>query len=259
MSNPYNKNSLTFLINVQNVAEELARTQEEIKDSVNVAVNKLAIASYDEAVRLAHERLRSLKPIFLEHLHFYEVTWGLWLIVLDKKARWIDEGMGPYSMVPHLLKRGYKVAKDGSRYRAIPIGKKMLEKGTLDPRAQHILPLVRKELRKRGIPFRKIEKDKYGNPLLGVLHRIDLQAGKPSPRASHDLLAGLTIVQVKNPQGKVERHLLTFRTVSSKHEGWKWQHPGLKGANIFDAVWEFALRKWEMDILPELYRRFGKG
>lgn len=243
----------TFKIDVEAMAKEMKKTEEEIRATIDGAVRSLAVMTHAKAVEMAGQDLKSLKQPYVAALSFQEIAPKIWSVSLSQSALWIEEGMEPHSMVPNLLKRNAKTAKDGSKYRAIPIGKKLLEKGSQDPRAAEVLSFVKKELKERKIPFRSIEKDAYGNPRLGVLHRIDLQYGKPSPRASHDLLSGLTIVQRKNEKGKVERHLLTFRTVSSKHYGWKWNHPGLKGAKIIDKVYDWALKTWENEILPNLF------
>lgn len=245
--------NFTFKINIEDIAKELNVSKRAIEAEVNEAVRNLALGTFYYVQNEATSKLRMLRQKYLDNLYFQEYG-NVWVVALTKQALFIENGMRPHSQVPILLKRKYKVALDGSKYRAIPIGRELLKQGSMDPRAQAVFNLIKREFKKRNIPFRKIETDAYGRPKLGILHRLNLSFGLPSPRADYDLLHGLTVIQRKEKR-RVIRELLTFRTVSTKHEGYKWMHPGLQGVFLLDKAYEWALSTWDSEVLPALMQR----
>lgn len=56
---------------------------------------------------------------------------------------------------------------------------------------------------------------------------------------------------------KVTRGIVTFRVVSSKHKGIKWEHPGLEGTHFFEEAEKWAEDQWTQNILPDILRRIG--
>lgn len=82
-------------------------------------------------------------------------------------------------------------------------------------------------------------------------------------------LKGIRVSQspVFNEDGtpKMDRHgkqmatrsITTFRVVSSKHEGSRWNYPGIEGTKFFDEALQWAEREWETRMLPELLRKYG--
>ena len=113
------------------------------------------------------------------------------------------------------------------------------------------------ELRKRNIPYKKLELDKAGNPRLGLLHTIkDLQGPKPSKMAKHGALEGLSIYQTKTKSGKVKRDIMTFRVVKDSHkEEGLWYHPGLKGAKLFEQAYDWAVKEFDR-MLEDVYGKY---
>lgn len=87
------------------------------------------------------------------------------------------------------------------------------------------------------------------------------------------LLRGLRIYQdplfEKNDQGQqvpkldkkgqqmAKRSILTFRIVSSKHEGLKWEYPGIEGTHFFDNAYTWMVQEWETKMLPDILRQFS--
>lgn len=86
------------------------------------------------------------------------------------------------------------------------------------------------------------------------------------------LLRGLRIYQTplfeKNDKGQevpkldrkgqqqARRDIMTFRVVSSKQEGLKWQFPGIEGTHFFDDALRWVSSEWEQRLLPDLLRQF---
>lgn len=61
----------------------------------------------------------------------------------------------------------------------------------------------------------------------------------------------------KKGQQKATRGIVTFRVVSSKHKGVKWEYPGIEGTHFFEEAETWAGREWEQRILPDILRRMG--
>ncbi len=53
------------------------------------------------------------------------------------------------------------------------------------------------------------------------------------------------------------RSISTFRVVSSKHEGERWNYPGIEGVKFMDEAVEWAAREWDQKILPDLLKKLG--
>lgn len=251
---------LRLHINAQELAESLNGFKDEIEKDIENSVKSLASMTHAKTLELAEEKLRSLKPQYKKALSFEEVQKGIWVVSLDESAMFIEEGKDPGSMVDDLLKRGFKVAKDGSRYRSIPIGSKFSPSArgeSMTPKTKELVGRIKKELSARKISYKKIETNPDGSPRLGLLHKININSEKPSEKATHGVLEGLTIYQRKDAKtGKVKRDILTFRTVSSKHKGSKWNHPGLPAAKLMDEAFDWAMETWDGEILPALMEKY---
>jgi hypothetical protein len=65
-------------------------------------------------------------------------------------------------------------------------------------------------------------------------------------------LQGVNVFQsMKN--GKVSRDVVTFRMVSSKMMGsGRWVHPGLQAKNFFEDAAEWAVQKWNEEIVKKV-------
>jgi hypothetical protein len=207
---------------------------------------------------LASEKLKSTRQLYLNNLEFKEIDRGIWIVSLDQPALFIEEGRKSGSMIPDLLRRNAKTAKDGSRYKAIPFQHNKPPSQT--PRkSEEIVSLVKSELKARNIPYKKIEYNADGSPRLGRLHVIkDIQSPRPSARASHGVLDSLTIYQTKLPSGKIRRDIMTFRVASTKHEGSKWIHPGMEGKKFMDEALEWAEKIFNDEILPSILEKYTK-
>jgi hypothetical protein len=49
---------------------------------------------------------------------------------------------------------------------------------------------------------------------------------------------------------------MTFRVVSSKHKGVKWEHPGIEGTHFFEEAETWAKQQWDNQIVPDILRKF---
>lgn len=60
----------------------------------------------------------------------------------------------------------------------------------------------------------------------------------------------------KKGQQKAKRSIMTFRVVSSKHKGTKWEHPGIEGTHFFEEAETWAKQQWDTHIVPDILRKF---
>lgn len=261
----------------------------QLNEAARKAGGELAPAVHAKVLELASTKLHARRQKFVDSLSFKQEGPDTWLIVLDKKARWIDDGMEPHDMIDDLLTKksgkgkGPQRAADGSTYRVIPFfhgpGKGAT---TTTPAEATLQQTIKGELRKadnkltggKGIPYGKLEHGPNGQPLTGLLHSLDIEH---SPRKTESgpgqgwgnigavrqgytgipFLRGIRIYQkmTKNPDGSssVKRAVMTFRIVSSKMKGTgRWFHPGLKPVHIFDEAHEWGLKQWDTVILPKI-------
>jgi hypothetical protein len=208
---------------------------------------------------MANDKLKSSRKTFLDSLGFEEVTPGLWVVSVDESGLWVEEGLDPnFDMKPGLLKGATKTSKDGHPYRTIPFdhGKAPSQ---LNGYAQNLVTKIRADLKKEGVPFKKIEKNSDGTPKIGKLHSFDFSKGRTgkSGEGNPDL-KGVSIYQSMTKTGNVRRDILTFRTVSGgPASAGKWIHPGFEAKEFLDKAEVWAVQEWEEKILPEILSKYG--
>jgi hypothetical protein len=255
------------------------------------AVNRLTAMTHAHIVEEANKKLHTRRQMFLDAISWYSDREGKFFVInLDASARWIDDGMKPHNMLDDLLKSDKaKTAKDGSKYLVVPFehGGGVTQN---TPWQMDLLREVRREMKMRQIPYKKIERNGDGSPKIGLLHTFDINdqppktkdgpgqgwgpvgavrqgwfAGAKGPptdggdRADGTpFLQGLRVYQKwgKGKKGEpiVKRAIMTFRVASSKHkdqEG-RWDHPGLGPLNIFDEAADWAKTTWEKEVAPNV-------
>lgn len=246
---------MDFVIDIEALKAEFQGMEREIDASVRDAAKMLAVQTHAHVVEQASQKLRTRLKMFLDGLQYRE-TDNVYSIVVPANIRWIEDGMPAHSMLPGLLRSPKaKMSKDGHRYIVVPFNH---SKGPSQqtPFANSITQLMKQQLKKKGIPYKGIEKDSSGKPLIGALHRLNL-GGPKRDHWSAPALQGLTIYQNKGAKGGVKREAMTFRVASDRHAGTgKWEHPGLEGKGFLDEAFHWAQNEWESRILPELLERF---
>ena len=246
--------SLKFFADTDALSESFGELKEEVKRAMDEGVKALAAMTHAHVQELANEKLNSTRKRYLDNLGFEEVSKGIWVVSLDEPAMFIEDGRKAGPMHDDLLRNGAKVSKEGFRYRAIPFehSKPSSEQTGFQ---QNLKAKIRAELKKAGVPYKKIEYNGDGSPKLGKLHKFNFSSPLPSAKASHPALHGVTIYQSQDSHGKVKRDILTFRIITEKDKS-KWHHPGLEAKNFFEQSLEWAERTWESEILPSIYERF---
>lgn len=246
-----------------------------VEQAMKDAARDLAVQAHAHIVEEVQQKLHSTRQKYLDALSYTQVDEDTWVISLDKPALFIEDGLPPNKdMLDGLLKSPKaKTAKDGSRYLIVPFEHK---KGkTEQTQAQSTLTdTIKTEMKRKRIPFGKIETDAKGQPKTGLLHSFDIlknpvKSGQ-GPGQGHGptgsvrqgptgipFLQGVRVYQnkVKGKDGKesVKKSIMTFRVASSKHKGQgRWIHPGLEAKHFFDEAAKWALKEFEEKIRDQI-------
>lgn len=252
-----------------------------MKEEVEAAGKDLADQVHAHVLEQANDKLHTRREMFIEGLKVFPDGEDTWIISLDSSVRWIDDGMPQHSMVADLLKSPKaKIIESGpnrgEKYLSIPF---QHNKGPtqLTPSQQNLLDTIKGELRKVGAPYGNLEIDGSGAPKLGLVRQMDIMTKPTKMREGPGtgagpigqvmqgptgipLLQGVKVYQnkVKNQDGSesVKKFIMTFRTVTSSHEGdGRWMFPGIDGVRILDDAAEWARKEWDEKVAPKLVTR----
>lgn len=249
---------------------------------VQLAGNNLTKMTKAHIHELAQKKLHSRREMFLEGLSAFQEDENTWIINLDAKVRWIDEGMSAHNMLDDLLAsqkakptHGPDGMPDGGKYMIIPF--KHNKGPTQQTTAQKTLAdTIKAELKSAGVSYGKIAKNKDGSPKLGLVHKMDINRlplkafdGPGQGKGPvGDVMQGPTgipllkgvqvhqrmVIDKKTGKEAVRRDIMTFRVASSKHrsEAGRWDYPGVPATNIMEDGAKWAKTQWEKVIAPQL-------
>lgn len=250
-------------IDISSLGQYLENFAKELAKDISKSIGALAKDTHSHIVEKAQSGLHSFREKYLESLSPPEqLDEYLWVITLNDKAAWIEEGRPePYDMKPGLLKNG-KTSKDGHKYRVVPMNQAK-SPSQMSPNTagyeQNMVNKVKSELKKRDIPYKKLELDpRTGSPRIGKLHSLDIDSFTPG-KGNTPQLHGINIYQTKQKDGSVKRSITTFRTVTDKADQKdKWIHPAVEAKNFFQEAKTWAEREFESKILPSLVEKYSR-
>jgi len=249
---------LKIKIDTAQIAKQFKELALEVEQDLNKGVANLAAITHAKVREMAADELHSSRKAFMDSVGFEEISQGLWVVSVDEGGLWVEEGIEPNKdMKPGLLANATQTSKEGHKYRVIPFdhGKAPSQ---LNGYAQNLVTKIRADLKKKDIPFKKIEKDEHGNPRLGKLHNLDFSMGRKGKEGNPDL-KGVSIYQTLTKTGDVRRDILTFRTVSGgPASAGKWIHPGVEPKKFLDRAADWATKEWEDKILPDILSKYGE-
>lgn len=269
-------------VDITEAANKLGQSAELIKDQITNAVGILSAGAQSFIVQTANRELEGYqRTAYLgkdnENIKRLDLGNGMWVVEVDEKARWIEEGRE--RMFMDWLLKNAKTAKDGSKYKVIPMPQ---AKGAGSDGWNAHKPALReateKVLKDNKISLKRLQRDSAGKPLVGLMRHIPtgrLEAQKEvatygtperndwfsKPRTKEDswntglpehngifYLQGLMVVQFPDKTAKhgVNRQAITYRVISSKHqqEG-RWFYPKVEPLNAVTRAAEWAQK--EMD------------
>lgn len=255
-------------LDISSLKDQLEKFKEELLSDIERGVKGMAQATRAHIVEDVQKSLHSYRQTYLDDLSdAVQIDDTLWEITLKETSTWIEDGRpDPYDMKPGLLntqsaksKSGPKTSADGTKYRIVPMNQGKTP-SSMSPNTagyeQNMVNLVKSELKKRGIPYKKLEVDpKTGSPRIGKLHSMDIDSFTPG-KGNTPQLHGLSIYQTKQKDGSVKRSITTFRTVTEKGQDGKWIHPPVEARDFFDKAREFAEKEWESKWLPMILEKY---
>jgi hypothetical protein len=279
---------LTLQLDLSEVTNHTKKLVQGLESRLAVAAENLAIQAHAHVREKAQGKLKSRLDLFMENLELETLDKGVYAVTIKEKARWIEDGMEPHSMLEDLLRSPKaRTAKDGSRYLIVPF-KHNVAPSKQTPLQSELLGHLKNALKSKNIPYQKIERNPDGSARTGLLHGFDLHGPKRKtpgegaqgplgrPYSAHSLgtageqgpagrpyLWGVRIYQrmLKNPDGSqkmtgkgqpaVGRDIFTFRVASSKQSN-KWFHPGTPPMHFLDDAYEWAKRQWDEVIAPKI-------
>lgn len=244
----------------------------KLEKALEQAAASLALQSHAHLLEQVQSQLNSTREKYVDAISFNQVNDTTWVIHLDQSAMWIEEGLPEHEMIDDLLKsRKAKIAKDGSKYLVVPF---QHNKGPTQqtPAQSDLTNTIKAELKKRNIPYGKIERDGKGKAKTGLLHSFDITKDPikthEGPGQGHGQVGQVRqgntgIPFLKNVRvyqrdvgGKIQRGIMTFRVASSKHRGsGKWIHPGLEPRNFLDETADWANQLWDK-MREEIMKQF---
>lgn len=244
--------------------EEIKKTSAELASQVHL-----------KAIEIANDKLHSRRQMYIDGLELKEDS-DVWVLSLNAKVRWIEDGLEPGEMLDDILSSPKaKTSKDGKKYLAVPFNHGP-GKAAPTPAESNLISTIKTELNKFNVPFGGIEKDRTGNPKIGLLHNIDIskhptkthhgpgQGKGPigevvQGKSGNPYLQGIRVYQLPVPDyspastTNVKRSIMTFRMASESQRGkGMWEHPGLEPTKIMDEALEWGLKQLDEHIVPQL-------
>ena len=249
--------ALKYEINADEILAAFSQFKDEAQKAMEESFEKMVFDAYADVVKQASTLSSATNKIYMEALQQpHDVTPHVWVIALDEKALWIEEGIeANKDMKPGLLK--------GAKYKVIPF-RYDKKPSANTPMTQALVSEINQKLRKHDLSISKIEKDAAGSPKQGLLHEFDM-SGKGRhvswvKRRSDEThpLTRLRIYQNTDKQGNTRRDAMVFRTVTSgPASAGKFIHPGYAAKNFMDKAMDKAINEWENRVLPEIFAKWG--
>lgn len=257
-----------------------------LKSVAQEAGDELSKMIVAKAKEKAADKLHTRRQMYQDALSSQQESDGVWVIHLDKKVRWIDDGQTAFDMLKGLLNSPKaKYGKNG-KYIIIPFDHSPGGRGGGASKigrteaGQDLVNAIKNEFKKdkwkkQGVTFGGIEKDANGNDRYGRLHSFSIDGppkrdaglgqrrgpvGEPMQGAKEKgqtsgtpFLHGVSVYQTKDSKGRTQRSVLTFRVASENKGGaTRWEHPGNAAVDILGQAVEEAIEMWGKDVVPKV-------
>jgi len=242
-----------------NLQQDIDKVKNSITEDLRLAVKAMGSSTLKKAEDLAQQHLSpKLATMYKAALKIEQLSEDTVIIELDEKAVWIEKGRKA-GFMEDLLKSGTKKAKDGSKYRIIPVGMSKGSSSQAPSVGENLMPEIKTFLQKKGIRTGKnnLELDSNGSPRVGKISTFNIKDLKDKKHFS-DNISRISVFQNKNPKtGKVEKSITAFRVISEKHKGTgKWVHPGTPPANILEKAFKWSEQLWETELFPAMKMKY---
>lgn len=273
----------SFVINADAVAAAIGQEVNDIVEDLTAKAENLTVQIHAKVLEMASNELKGFQlQQFLgekgENVGWARVSDSLWVVEIDDSVGFYDTGRPETPMATeHWLLKNAKTAKDGSKYKVIPISQ-----GKSSPSANAAITSMANNAIKQArtadgkrISRTRIDRNADGTPKLGVIHKIPVkapgtQSQMPSlfskPRGPGESqrtglpehggifkLEGLAITQ-RMVKGKVKREATVFRVASSKHANDRWFYPAIKAHNFLERALDWAVNEVWPKMIDEISR-----
>lgn len=259
---------LKLNIKSSDIAKELEdKIKKKLEKDMQDVIKTLGKSAVKHAEELAQKQLpNSLNKIYKDNLYMEQISDTIIEVGIRQEALWIEEGRKEGFMKELLDSPKAKTNKEGKKYTVVPFEHSTQTTDSMSTDKKEEVENLKKFLKSEGIRYSKtraLALDDNGSPRIGRIHSFDIKAMRDGKKKSAQKLSpnlqGLSVYQRENPKtGRVERSIMTFRTISQKHKGSKWEHPGRKPAEILDDTFKYIQELWERELFPELKSKYEK-
>lgn len=247
-------NNFNLEINFDQFKQQVAKIS-NAGDIFKQALDLVATQAYGEAIRLAQEKLRSTRNLYLENLALEksnDIKNPTYIIVLREKALWVEEGVAAHNMKKTHLKNKDHVVIPFQHNKNIP--------SLMSNKQYNIYKEIKSILKQEKISLAKPITNAKGVPVISTVKKItpaaiitNVPSQFKSKATGQSILNNLTIYQneIKTAKStKVQKTIMTFRTLNKQSTG--WNVPELKGAKIFDQVYQWILENYLRIVTEQL-------
>ena len=220
-------------INIKLIAEQLGKDIENISEqtqkAIQTAIEQLSLNAYNEAQRLAMQRLNTTRENYLNSLKYEKLEDNLYVVYLDPnnaQANHTESGYSGFDLKPGLLNGPKSRKTKTGRMNIIPLASQPYSK---QPTSRQIVTDIRSAIK-------KIEKDKSISKITK-----DINQGKMTTYKGKvpGIISGLTKITKQYKKTQQSTYLL-FRAVSSNSDPSSWIHSGYSGCHVFRDVEKFV-------------------
>lgn len=229
---------ISLTVEAASLNKSLEFIDEFARKQLEKAMEALSIATMAKAHELAHDKLHTTLPDYLNGLDMNKQqgpNWVVYTLTLSQEAGWIEDG-GPqagYDMKAAILAgpRSLHIGAKGQRYKHVPFRHHPYSKVAYPGRRGQIQNEVRRVISEYGLD--KIIKASGNKALQGKVASVTSKDIMPEVR-------GLTKYQ-KTYRKKTESTYMTFRTISDNSPPGSWvvRNPWM-GAKIFPELEKFV-------------------
>lgn len=250
--------NLKFEVDIEEITKNFEDLKTQLTKELTEAVGGLASMTHAKTLELARDKLKSLAQMYQENVEFSNPMENFWIVTLKEPALWIEDGRKSGFMQELLDGKSAKTNKKGEKYAIIPF-KHNQNPTRQSPQAKMLAEQIKKEMKSRGIYWKKIENDASGSPRIGKIHSFNISSGRLKETHKTEPLRGVAVYQTRDKNNNVRKDVLTFRIIHEKHrnEG-LWIHPGRAGDKIMDEAFDWAMKEWENSVLPAVLEKYGE-
>lgn len=242
--------TFSFESKIESMGYNLDLFEESTVEVFKRSLAGLAKAAQAEWIRIAQERLRSSREMYVDGLRradSFSVTSldgekAYAISLIGRMPNAIELGMSPFDMKgvrPGWLGGGKaKTAKDGTKYITVPMRHSTSSDARLAYTGKAAMADLKTELKKTVASYGldRMVRTASGQVVTGPVKRV------PKDPDVHRYLQGLTRIQTatggmtKSGMQRGSSTLMTFRRMSEKSSPESWMHPGLEARNILGDV-----------------------